>query len=155
MSYLGDLWRRRLLFDLLAGPDIAKTIVRTFEADPGVGMIGPRAFRLPSPTVPLGPSWGKSGPKVLELAAKMGVAPERFHLDFFGGTMFWVRPEALRPLRELRLTGAFPEEKGLLDGGLEHSTERLFSTAAVVAGFKLADSDGHEVSQGRGGRPQP
>jgi hypothetical protein len=148
MSYLGALWRRRLLFDLLAGPDIAKTIVRTFEADPGVGMIGPRAFRLPSRTVPLEPSWGKSGPKVLELAAKMGVAPERFHLDFFGGTMFWVRPEALRPLRELRLTGAFPEERGLLDGGLEHATERLFSTSAVVAGFKLADSDGYEVSQG-------
>jgi len=148
MSYLGALWRRRLLFDLLAGPGIAETIVRTFEADTSVGMIGPGAFRLPSKTVPLEPSWGKTGPKVLELAAKMGVAPERFRLDFYGGTMFWARPEALGPLRELRLASAFPEEKGLLDGGLEHATERLFSTAAVVAGFKLADSDGHQVSQG-------
>ena len=124
--------------------------MRTFEADAGVGMIGPRAFRLPSPTVPLEPSWGKTGPKVLELAAKMGVEPERFRLDFFGGTMFWVRPEALRPLRELRLASGFPEEQGLLDGGFEHATERLFATAAVAAGFKLADSDGYEVSQGRG-----
>jgi lipopolysaccharide biosynthesis protein len=148
MSYLGALWRRRMLFDLLAGPGIAETIVRTFEADASVGMIGPGAFRLPSKTVPLEPSWGKTRPKVLELAARMGVAPERFRLEFYGGTMFWARPEALKPLRALRLASAFPEEQGLLDGGLEHATERLFSTAAVLAGFKLADSDGHQVSQG-------
>jgi hypothetical protein len=149
ISYLGALWRRRSLFDLLAGPGIAESIVRAFEADPSVGIIGPRAFRLPSKTSPLEPSWGKTRPKVLELAAKMGVAPSDFRLDFYGGTMFWVRPEALRPLRDLQLACAFPEEKGLLDGGLEHATERLFTTSAVVVGFKLADSDGYEVTQDR------
>ena len=80
----------------------------------------------------------------------MGLAPENFRLDFFGGTMFWVRPEALRPLRDLRLACAFPEEQGLLDGGLEHVTERLFGAAVVAAGYRLADSDGLTVSQGRG-----
>ena len=148
ISYLGALWRRRSLFDLLAGPGIAEAIVRVFEADPSVGIIGPRAFRLPSETSPLEPSWGKTRPKVLELAAKMGVAPQEFRLDFYGGTMFWARPEALRPLRELKLARAFPEEQGLLDGGLEHATERLFTTSAVVAGFTLADSDGYEVTPG-------
>jgi Rhamnan synthesis protein F len=149
ISYLGALWRRRSLFDLLAGPGIAESIVRAFEADSSVGIIGPRAFRLPSKTSPLEPSWGKTRPKVLELAAKMGVAPDDFRLDFYGGTMFWARPEALRPLRGLNLASAFPEEQGLLDGGLEHATERLFTTSAIVAGFKLADSDGYEVTQGR------
>ena len=148
ISYLGALWRRRSLFDLLAGPGIAEAIVQAFEADPSVGIIGPRAFRLPSETSPLEPSWGKTRPKVLELAAKMGVAPQEFRLDFYGGTMFWARPEALRPLRELKLARAFPEEQGLLDGGLEHATERLFTTSAVVAGFTLADSDGYEVTPG-------
>jgi Rhamnan synthesis protein F len=149
ISYLGALWRRRSLFDLLAGAGIAESIVRAFEVDPSVGIIGPRAFRLPSKTSPLEPSWGKTRPKVLELAAKMGVAASEFRLDFYGGTMFWVRPEALRPLRNLRLSCAFPEEKGLLDGGLEHATERLFTTSAVVSGFKLADSDGYEVRRDR------
>jgi len=148
ISYLGALWRRRSLFDLLAGPGIAESVVRAFEADPSLGIIGPRAFRLPSQTSPLEPSWGQTRPKVLELAAKMGVAPDEFRLDFYGGTMFWARPEALRPLRKLNLASAFPEEQGLLDGGLEHATERLFTTSAVVAGFRLADSDGYEVTQG-------
>jgi Rhamnan synthesis protein F len=148
ISYLGALWRRRSLFDLLAGPGIAESIVRAFEADASIGIIGPRAFRLPSETSPLEPSWGKTRPKVLELAAKMGVAPKDFRLDFYGGTMFWARPEALEPLRELKLARAFPEEQGLLDGGLEHATERLFTTSAVVAGFGLADSDGRQVTQG-------
>jgi Rhamnan synthesis protein F len=149
MSYLGALWRRRSLFDLLAGPGIAESIVRAFEADASIGIIGPRAFRLPNESSPLEPSWGKTRPKVMELAAKMGVAPDQFRLDFYGGTMFWARPEALRPLRELKLACAFPEEQGLLDGGLEHATERLFTTSALVAGFKLADSDGYRVIQER------
>ncbi len=147
ISYLGALWRRRSLFDLLAGPGIAESIVHAFEADPSIGLIGPRAFRLPSKTSPLEPSWGKTRPKVLELAAKMGVPPDEFRLDFYGGTMFWVRPEALRPLRDLELASAFPEEQGLLDGGLEHATERLFTTSAVISGLKLADSDGYEVTR--------
>ncbi len=147
MPYLGALWRRRLLFELLAAPGVAGKIVERFEGDAGVGMIGPRAFRLPSATIPLEPSWGTTRPKVMELAWKMGLAPDRFRLDFFGGTMFWVRPEALRPLRDLRLASAFPEEQGRLDGGLEHVTERLFAAAVVAAGYRLADSDGFAVSR--------
>lgn len=105
-------------------------------------MIGPRAFRLPSKTYSEELSWSVNRPMVLELAARMGVPAERFRLDFFGGTMFWVRPEALRPLRELGLAETFGVEKALLDGGLEHATERLFATSVVAAGYRLANSDG-------------
>jgi lipopolysaccharide biosynthesis protein len=76
------------------------------------------------------------------------VAPERFRLDYYGGTMFWVRPEALKPLRDLRLARCFVDDGARVDGGLEHVVERLFSTAAVVAGYELADSDGREVTHG-------
>ena len=141
MPYLGAYWRRRLFFDLLAAPNIARSILDQFDLDPTIGMIGSRTFHLPSATIPLEPSWAKTRPRVLELATRMGVPPQRFRLDFYAGTMFWVRPEALSPLRNLRLASAFPEEHDLLDGGLEHVTERLFSTAVVAAGYRLADSD--------------
>jgi hypothetical protein len=145
-AYMGSLWRRRLLFDLLAAPGLAQSIVDMFERDPSIGMVGPRAFRLPSETYSEGLSWSVNKERILALAEKMGVPPDRFRLDFFGGTMFWVRPEALAPLRKLELSGAFPEEQGLLDGGLEHATERLFGAAVVAAGYRLAESEGANAS---------
>ena len=147
-SYMGAMWRRRLLFDLLAAPGLADSIVERFERDPLIGMIGPGAFRMPSELYSEDFAWSGNRLMVLELSARMGVPPERFRLDFFGGTMFWVRPEALRPLRGLSLANAFPEENGLLDGGLEHATERLFATSVVAAGYKLASSGASQISGG-------
>jgi Rhamnan synthesis protein F len=151
-SYMGAMWRRRLLFDLLAAPGLADSIVERFERDPLIGMIGPRAFRMPSELYSEDFAWSGNRLMVLELSARMGVPAERFRLDFFGGTMFWVRPEALKPLRDLRLSSVFPEEQGQLDGGLEHATERLFATSVVAAGYRLANSDGPRVSDDGGPR---
>ena len=141
-AYVGSLWRRKLLFDLLAAPGLAQSIVDTFERDPSVGMIGPSAFRIPSAIYPEELSWSVNKETVLELAERMGAPADQFRLDFFGGTMFWVRPDALAPLRKLHLSEAFPKEQGLLDGGLEHAIERLFGSAVVAAGYRLAEVDG-------------
>ena len=141
MSYMGLIWRRRLLFDLLGAPGVAERTLERFEREPAIGMIGSSVFRLPSKTYSEDRSWGQNRSMVLGFAARMGVALETFRLDFYGGTMFWVRPEALRPLRDLRLASAFPDEQGRHDGALEHATERLFATSVVAAGYRLADSD--------------
>ena len=146
ISYLGTLWRRRLLFDLLAGPDIAQTIVKAFKSDPKLGMVGPAGFRMPSGVYDEKAAWGEGNREnILKLAGLMGVPEQRFTLDFYGGTMFWVRPEALKPLRELGLTSKLAEEKGQLDGTVAHGIERVFTTSALQAGYRLADSDGYHV----------
>jgi hypothetical protein len=153
MSYMGSLWRRRLLFDLLAAPGLAQAIIDRFERNASIGMIGPRAFRMPSATYSEDLSWSVNRSQVLKLAEKMGVPAERFRLDFFGGTMFWVRPEALEPLRRLRVASAFPEERGLLDGGLEHAAERLFGTSVVAAGYTLEECEGASAYEDESGIP--
>ncbi|WP_449373259.1 rhamnan synthesis F family protein [Arthrobacter psychrolactophilus] len=55
---------------------------------------------------------------------------------FFAGTMFWARPDVLRPLvvsGALTLT-SFAEETGANDGALAHLVERLFGHAAMADG---------------------
>ena len=152
-SYMGAIWRRRLLFDLLGAPGLANAIVDMFERDPSVGMIGPRAYRLPREDYPEELSFSANRQMTLELAERLGVPRNRFQLDFFGGTMFWVRPEALKPLRDLHPSSAIAEERGLLDGTVWHSIERVFSTSVVAAGYKLANCDDTGVSDGGGPRP--
>ena len=145
LAVLGAVWRRRMLFDLLAAPDVVATILDRFDREPDVGMIGPRAYRYPGPLTRKNRSWGKNRSRILEIAARMGVSAERFRLDLFFGTMFWVRPEALRPLRELRLAETFPDESGKVDGALEHAVEHLFSAAAVAAGYRIEAIDGFDA----------
>jgi hypothetical protein len=155
-TYVGEMWRRRLLFDLLGAPGAALAVVDMFERDPSIGMIGPRVFRLPKANYPQDLSWSANRPMTLKIAGRMGVPADKFQLDFFGGTMFWVRPEALKPLRDLRLAADMPYESGLIDGDLPHALERVLPTSVLVAGYKLADSDGYNVTasgpSGRAGK---
>jgi hypothetical protein len=153
-TFMGDMWRRRLLFDLLGAPGAANAAIDMFERDPSIGMIGPKAFRLPKAGYPEELSWSANRPMTLTIAERMGVSADKFRLDFFGGTMFWIRPEALKPLRDLQLAADMPPERGLVDGDLPHALERVLSTSVLAAGYHLADCDGcdgpqaHEGSSG-------
>ncbi len=148
-TYMGDMWRRRLLFDLLGAPGAASAAIDMFESDPKIGMIGPKVLRLPNEDYSEELSWAGNRLMTLKIGERMGVPADKFQLDFFGGTMFWVRPEALKPLRELRLVADMPRESGLVDGDLPHALERVLPTSVLVAGYKLADSDACEAMQAR------
>jgi Rhamnan synthesis protein F len=145
-TYMGAIWRRRLLFDLLGAPGAASAAMDMFERDASIGMIGSKAFRLPKEGYPEDLSWASNRPLTLKLAERMGVPADEFKLDFFGGTMFWVRPEALKPLMDLRLAANMPCESGLIDGDLPHAIERVLSISVMAAGYKLANnSDGLQI----------
>jgi lipopolysaccharide biosynthesis protein len=146
-TYMGAMWRRRLLFDLLGAPGAANAAIDTFERDPSIGMIGPRAFRLPKEGYSVDLSWSANRSMTLKIAERMGVPADEFQLDFFGGTMFWVRPEALKPLTKLGLAADMPYESGLIDGDLPHAIERVLPTSVLVAGYKLANCDGRDAPQ--------
>ena len=146
-TYMGAMWRRRLLFDLLGAPGAANAAIDMFERDPTVGMIGPRAFRLPKDGYSEDLSWSANRSMTLKIAERMGVPADEFQLDFFGGTMFWVRPEALKPLANLRLAADMPDENGRIDGDLPHAVERVLPTSVLVAGYRLADCDACRVTQ--------
>lgn len=73
-------------------------------------------------------------------------------LPYFGGTMFWMRLDALSPILDLTLLPEdFAAEKGQVDGTMAHALERAFSVipqlqgkslyASSVAGLKRAKLD--------------
>jgi len=146
-TYMGAMWRRRLLFDLLGAPGAANAAIALFERDPSIGMIGSRVFRLPKKDYSEDLSWSANRAMTLKIAERMGVPPEKFRLDFFGGTMFWVRPEALKPLANLGLAAEMPDESGRIDGDLPHAVERVLPTSVLAAGYRLADCDGGDVTR--------
>lgn len=129
-ALLGEIWRRTNIADLIGSSEQVEKILRRFEARSHIGMIGSPRFRLPNEHIQHQSAWGENRDATLELAERMGISHEDFRLDFFAGTMFWIKQEALAPLRGLGLTlHDFAEENGALDGELPHALERAFSAA--------------------------
>lgn len=129
---LGDLWREESFDALLGNPGRVGAILRAFRADPDLAMIGPEPHYLGLADYPYHDG-GALAQAVLDKAPEEG---------FFAGTMFWVRPAALRPLVDslaLSIT-SFAAETGANDGALAHLVERLFGHAATAAGGVIGAS---------------
>lgn len=122
---LGEVWRQASVFDLIGSRDVVDRIVAEFERSRETEMIGSRRFRLPNEWKSEDAAWGKNKAMILNLLETMGVATD-CRLDFFAGTMFWVRRDALEPLKQLDLSlASFPSETGQQDGTLQHALERI------------------------------
>lgn len=133
--------RRKLLFAMLCGDRRATyRMLKAFE-DPKVGMVGWSASFRQSAYF-----WMKNEVRVRELSERMNISPDDIRLGFFEGSMFWFRPSALRPLRDLGLQRAdFETEAGQLDGTLHHAIERCFTIACWSRGFSVSDEKCREL----------
>jgi hypothetical protein len=146
-AIFGNIWRRATLLDLLGSDAQVRKIVARFEEDPKIGMIGSPRFRLPNEFIGEEAAWGPNRELTLQLAEKIGTPREEFRLDFYAGSMFWVRRSVLRPLNTLELTlDDFPEEHPKLDGELHHAVERLFGALPHCPGALLEDGLAFEVA---------
>ena len=126
-ALLGNVWRRANLIDLIGTGGQVDNILERFDRSPDIGMIGSPRFRIPSESMQHQAAWGENKSKTLALAARLGIPPDLFRLDYFAGTMFWVRRAVLQPLKSIGLTLAdFPVENGARDGEIHHAYERLF-----------------------------
>ncbi|MGA2491442.1 MAG: rhamnan synthesis F family protein [Roseiarcus sp.] len=141
LPIFGDVMRRAAYLDLIVGDNWARGLVERFRDDVALGLVGPRRFLSASRTGAPRDVLGPNRAMVEALAQRMGAPIRGDDFDFFEGTMFWARPQALAPLRRLGLAagGAFAPEAGQVDGALEHAVERLFNHAARSAGYRVEE----------------
>jgi glycosyltransferase involved in cell wall biosynthesis len=129
----GDNWRWFLWEHLVGGEfAMADTILRVFAEEPRIGLVFAEDPHLNG--------WDENLKIAEALATRMQLRnPLPMHFDFPIGTMFWARPEALKPLIKLNLhDDDFPAEPLPIDGTLLHALERIIPFAAAKAGFEYA-----------------
>jgi glycosyltransferase involved in cell wall biosynthesis/SAM-dependent methyltransferase len=123
-------WVNHLMETLLGGQHrAAEAIVSAFADDPQLGLV----FADDPHII----GWDKNLPYAKPLADKLGLAalPTQF-FPFPVGTMFWVRPVALKSLFELGLDwDDYPAEPLPIDGSMLHAVERLLPSIVEHAGF--------------------
>lgn len=141
LPIFGDVWRRATFLDLICGRANVESIIAQFEADPKLGIVGPARLRSISTAAEPRDVLGPNRARVESLAAEMGGGELGPNFDFFEGTMFWIRPAALAPLRKLRLAqSGFEGEEGHNDGAIEHAIERLFNHVVRIAGYRVDET---------------
>jgi lipopolysaccharide biosynthesis protein len=147
----GEAWRNKL-FDELCGSyqSVQKTISLLTKND--IGIVGPHDFYLKNEHF-----WGGNRTSVHRLLNAMGIKQEidDIQLGFFGGSMFWFAPRAIKLLHEIpEAMLIFEDEAGQRDGTLAHALERVFSNVASYSKFgststKLMGQDIHEISSAK------
>jgi len=130
---LGERWRVFLWEHLIGGEfAIVDVVLGAFAKDEGLGLVFAEEPHLYD--------WNDNRACADELARRMGLTlPLPNHFEFPMGTMFWARPEALKPLFDLKLTfDDYPHEPLPIDGTVLHALERLLPFSAEKAGYRYA-----------------
>ena len=115
-------------------------MLKIFQKNTNIGIVGPKRFLVSSGGENSKDVIGQNRGAVNQVALRMGAAVDEANFDFFEGTMFWVRPQALNLLKEQKLSmGFFDLEVGKVDGAPEHALERMFNLVVRRAGFESAE----------------
>jgi len=131
----GDAWRQRIFFNLLDSPKNVADILRAFNADPKLGLVGADGELYEGER-----GWGANREQAARVAGAIGLSLEDYPPRFVLASMFWARGTAFRPLRVLNLSAnSFESECGALDGTMCHAIERLFSIFAMAGSLTIKE----------------
>ncbi|MFZ1814409.1 MAG: rhamnan synthesis F family protein [Rhizobiaceae bacterium] len=139
-TLVGRLWRRRAILDLIGSSERVEKIIGAFEADPSIGMAGSTALHLPTPANH-DPSGIPSLNNRKQIAKQCGFERCNNPAQFYAGTMFWVRPQVLEPVRHLGLEKSMSLGTGSGDTSeMEYAMERFFGDLVTAQGYQFLDA---------------
>lgn len=137
---IGDGFAQKCFENTLASKAFVRNVLHTFESEPRLGMLAPtppnHADYFP---VQAAFHWGPNlePTKALLKELKIDVPVDDRDVPIAPlGTMFWFRPEALRPLFEYGWQySSFPPEPNNIDGTVLHAVERAYGIIPQAQGF--------------------
>lgn len=147
-SEYGDTWREQLYGALCGCPLTVASILKLFESDPSLGLVYPQVYEPIRKYM----RWAGMERPARKLAQGLGLELNPAGtLEFPVGSMFWARPQAMKPLLDLDLKlGDFPAEAGQTHGTIAHAIERMFTVACESSGMgwcKVARPELYELKE--------
>ncbi|MBI5330555.1 MAG: hypothetical protein HZB71_08085 [Betaproteobacteria bacterium] len=137
-TWLGMAWARQAIHELAPSAQGVAAVGQRFLREPDLGVLGPERLRLPSPRFGLEESLENEWEQVSAVMRARWGGDRSSEIEFFAGSMFWFRPEALAALREPPPGGwSFAPEPIPGSGSLAHALERLLPTAAKLSGYRV------------------
>jgi hypothetical protein len=131
----GDHWRSELIRGILPSKEQVGWILRGFLTDPAIGAVVSDQHLLEHPD-----KWGANRQRVTDELGRIGIAADRFKLSFPSGSMYWMKPAALRLLQSMNFCAEdFEREEGQLDGTLAHAVERIMGFLVQHAGQRVCE----------------
>ena len=135
-------WRRHILNHLVGSAEVVQTILKLYQDDPGLGVVGP------ANDVASVPYWcqywlANSG-LAQEWLPRFGVRhfPKQSLLDFPVGGMFWARTASIGGILAYPWKYSdFAPEPAAADGTVAHMLERAVGVASVCSGFKYGETN--------------
>lgn len=134
----GDAWRKDVFDRLLGSLTQVEKIKTAFQEDVHLGMLGPSGHVLNTRFY-----MGLNGERFNELLQRTGIGTSKADpLLFVASTMFWCRPEILKPLLRAELKeDDFEAEPLPDDGSTAHTVERLLGVLPTLQGYALKQMD--------------
>jgi lipopolysaccharide biosynthesis protein len=129
----GDKWRDHLVGSILPSKEGTRKLLEKFLADPQVGFLVADGQIFSDEKW-----WGSNQARLQQELLRIGLNADDHSLRFAAGSIYWVKPEVLRPLRWMGLEASeFEVEAGQLDGTLAHGVERVLGFCAQIAGKEI------------------
>ncbi len=136
---IGKSFAYKCFENTLGSKEYIKNIIKTFEEDKYLGIVMPPPPNHAAFYGILGTEWGSNFVLVKELLKKISInvnINEQKEPISPLGTMFWFRPNALKPLFDENWQyNDFPEEPNQNDGTILHAIERLYGFSSQSMGY--------------------
>lgn len=135
---VGDQWRLKIFDTLLGSQQSTAQIIDTFRSHSNAGIIAPQDYLLKFyDCVGFNEEMAQQNMTYINPMLEKLQASLQDEDIFVTGSMFWFRPEALRPLMDLDISDTdYPVEAGQIDGTIMHALERVLVICARGAGFE-------------------